>query len=264
MTAESMVLALALLGGTSLERGVTALNKSRFEEALTLLLSAENEGPYAHADYVRLHEQLGIVYAYIDRPEDAARAFDTLLTLDPGHVLPYTLSPKVTFLFERARKQSDRRAAPELDVSWPRGLEVERPVPITLEVVSDPKKLMKKAVLFRRLKGAARFEPPITVDLKGSGYEEVTLPPVAANATHDETLEFHVAVLDPRGNEIFKVADAASPREILLSYVPPPPWHRRWWVWAITATVAAGATGLVVYKILDRPPDLLSGPATWN
>src|SRR5262249_34771773 len=123
----------------SLDKGAALLAEFRAEDAVTVLEKAKSEGPYSRAEYIRLFEQLGIAYAYLERGGDALAAFDTLLALDPGRAISYTLSPKVTFLFEQARSAAADRVPPTIDVRWPPGLSVSDPIPVDVEVVADPK-----------------------------------------------------------------------------------------------------------------------------
>src|SRR5688572_29310831 len=95
--------------GRALDQGAKALVDFRPEEAIVLLERAKTEGPYGYDDHAKLYEQLGIAYAYLDRSEDALAAFDMLLAIDPTRAISYTLSPKVTFLFEQARSKAGAR-----------------------------------------------------------------------------------------------------------------------------------------------------------
>src|SRR5688572_31819020 len=88
----------------SLDRATEALAEFRVDEALQLLERAKSEGPYRYADHVRLYEQLGIALAYVGNHEEAIAAFDHMLAIDPSHALSYSLSPKATLPFERARQ----------------------------------------------------------------------------------------------------------------------------------------------------------------
>lgn len=47
---------------------------------------------------------------------------------------------------------------------------------------------------------------------------------------------------------------------IPLRYDPPPPWYRRWWVWAATGSVVALGTGVGVWAATREPPDKLDVP----
>src|SRR5688572_17213214 len=131
----ALALALVLAAETkSLERGSQLLAEFRAEDAIVVLEAAKKAGPYSRADYIRLFEQLGIGYAYLDRGDDALAAFDMLLAIDPGRAISYTLSPKVTFLYEQARSAPEKRLPPTIDVRWPVGLTLSSPIPIDLEV----------------------------------------------------------------------------------------------------------------------------------
>ncbi len=132
-------------------------------DALAMLTRALMQAPHPHAEHAAIYEQLGIAYAYLGREPDALAAFDMLLQLDPGHLLSYNLSPKVTLTFERARAQAARRPPPELQIQWPNGLAVAQPLPIDLEVVADPRRLLDRATIYVKRRGEPRFS---AVDLE--------------------------------------------------------------------------------------------------
>ncbi|HWM87642.1 MAG TPA: tetratricopeptide repeat protein [Kofleriaceae bacterium] len=245
--------------GRTLSQGTAALAAFRVEEALGLLQRALAHAPHPHAEHAAIYEQLGIAYAYQGREKEALAAFDMLLALDPGHLLSYNLSPKVTFTFESARVQASRRPPPELQVQWPNGLRVSRPLPIDLEVVADPRRLLDRATIYVRRRGEPRFSA-VDLALSPPGQRRrVTLPPV--ESARAEVVQVYVAALDRRGNEVLRWGDPTRPREIALRYDPPPPWWRRWWVWA--AAGGAIAAGSAVVFFATRPlPGTIGGEAS--
>src|SRR5687767_15816942 len=100
-----------------------------------------------------------------------------LLALDAGRAISYTLSPKVTFLFEQARSQAADRAPPTIDLRWPLGLTTTDPVPIDVEVISDPRGFLKRAKIFHRLKGSPNYET-LELDLDPVGQtRRIEIPP---------------------------------------------------------------------------------------
>jgi hypothetical protein len=243
-------------GHVTLAAGRAALAAFRVDEALALLTRALTEGPHSFREHTAIYEQLGIAYAYLGREPEALGAFDMLLALDPGHLLSYNLSPKATLVFETARARADRRPAPELEVRWPEGLEVAAPVPIDLEVVADPRRLLDHATLFARRRGQVRFE---AVDLRlarPGQRQRLALPPV--RSARAEVLQIHVTAYDARGNEVLRWGEPGRPREIGLRYDPPPPWWRRWWVWAAAGGVVLSGSA-VVFFATRPPPDSASG-----
>ena len=239
-----------------LAAGVEALAGFRVEEALTLLQRARDGGPHQRDQYVRVYEQIGIAQAYLGAEQPALDAFDMLLSLAPGHLLSYTLSPKATFVFERARTRSQQQPRPTLDVSWPRDLDVDDPVPIEVEVVADPKSFLKRAELRVRRRGSDRFDA-VDLQLSQEGYQRVVIP--ALNTGKPEVLELYVSAFDDRGNEVFQWAGPERPREIPLDYRPPVAWYRNWWVWATIGGVVAASTGTIVYVVSRDPPDTIDG-----
>lgn len=210
-------------------------------------------GPLDHAANVTLWEQRGIAAAYVDDEPGAAAAFDMLLALDPGHMLSYRLSPKATFVFEKVRDQN--KGGAQLDVNWQFGQKVGDPVPLDLEVVSDPKAFLKSATVFVRTRGDAVWRAADTAVTGKS--KRVVLPPI--RATKPVSLELYVRGYDDKGNEVLAWADPTKPREIPLRYDPPTPWYRKWWVLTIAGAVLVGGTTTVVYFATREPPDTVPG-----
>ncbi|MBT8492459.1 MAG: outer membrane protein assembly factor BamD [Deltaproteobacteria bacterium] len=241
----------------AIDAGAKALAAFEIETAVDHLQRAKTQGPLPLDQLKRVHEQLGIAYAYLGKESEALAEFDALLALAPGHLLPYTLSPKATFIFEKARKRARQRARASIDVNWPRKLEVEDEVPLEVEVIADPKKFLARAVVHVRKAGSKDYGQ-VPVDLsKSKG--RVVLPPVAG--TKPETLQVFVTAFDPKGNEVLRWSSASRPRDIPLSYQPPAPWFKKWWVWAIAGGVVAASTGAVVFALESEPPDTIGASA---
>lgn len=232
---------------TALAQGAKALAAFQVDSALALLRRALAAIPHTHRDYEKIYEQLGIAYAYLGRTRDAMRAFDMLLALDPGHLLSYTLSPKATFVFERARKQAQAETPPALSVTWPHNLEVGRPIPVDVGVIADPKHMLDRATLYVRRKGAPRYRA-LDMRLPPPGrYHRVELPAVRAH--RPQALEVYATAFDRAGNAVLTWALPTRPRAIDLRYTPPVPWYRKWWVWAAVGGVVAAGTGTAVYLV---------------
>ena len=244
-------------GSQDLIAGSEALDAFRVDEAVARLDRARQHGPHRYSDHIRIYEQLGIAHAYLGA-EDAARdAFAMLLSLDPAHLLSYTLSPKATFAFERAREQARQNPRPALDLGWPHDLEVGQAIPIDLEVIADPRSFLARAELRIRQKGQTVFRA-VDIDLPAPGqYERVVVPAVTSH--QPEVLELYLVAFDKQGNEVLLWADAERPREIPLAYHPGVPWYRKWWVWATLGGVLAASTGAAVYAFSQEPPDTVDG-----
>lgn len=238
------------IGGSdaALAKATAAVTAFDVDAALPMLDAVASEGPLTHAQNVQLWEQRAIALAYIEREAEAAGAFARLLSLAPAHLLPYTLSPKVTFVFERARRGSIR--APVLDLGWPGGQRVGAAIPVDVELVTDPDRLVHSVTLFARTRGGSWGLIPMPVQ---PGRHRVAIPAVAA--TQATAVEIYARGYDRSGNEVLAWEGPERPREIPLRYDPPPRWYSRWWVWGAVGTVAAVATGIGVWAATNEPPD---------
>jgi tetratricopeptide (TPR) repeat protein len=242
-----------------LRKGEKQLEAFLPEEAAAELEKARASGPYRHGDYVRVFEQLSVAYAYLGNEKKALESFDMVLALSPGHAISYTLSPQATFLFERARKEAASRTPPAVRVTWPRRLDVAKPVPVEVEVMADPKAFLSRARLFARRAGDESYSV-YEVSLPTDGtFERIVLPPVAPDAASPQGLDMYLAAYDPRGNEVLLWGAPDRPNTLELSYDPPTPWYKKWWVWTIAGSAVALGTGVAVYAITREPGATVDG-----
>lgn len=249
-------------GATELDQGAAALSEFRVEQALAHLTRALAQGPHRYRDLVRIYENLGITYSYTGDKQRALQAFDMLLTLAPEHLLRYTLSPQVTFVFEEARTKANERRRPEIHVSWPYDLDVSRPVPLEVEVVADPKRYLKSARLAVRRRGETQFSATDIALPSAGEHVRVSLPPVTGNRSN--VLEIYLTATDADGNQVLEWASPKTPREIALGYTAPHPWYRKWWIWAAVGTAVAVGTGATVYAVAREPPDTVGGTLVFD
>lgn len=238
--------------GKSLDAAQVLLDELRMQEAAALLEKARAEGPFVWAEHVRLEELTGIAYAYLGRIDEAQAAFERALALDPRHAVSYTLSPKVTFVFERAREKASRRPRPALEVSWPGILSPQEVVPIDVEIAADPQQFFSTATLYHRLRGATEYSAA-EVALPAPGERaRIWVPP--AGVERDSILEIYLIARNQRGDEVLRWYSAAEPRELTLRYIPPEAWYGKWWVWvAVGTAVAAASVGTVL--VATHEPD---------
>lgn len=251
MLAAALLIASLPVGG-NLARAEEALEAFDAQTAAAHLTAAKEEGPYDFASFLRLWELTAFAQAYLGNEAAALEAFATLLSLSPGHAVDYTLSPKVTFLFARARKRAGEHMPTTVDVTWPRGRQTGAPLPVTLDLVADPNHFVRRAELRWRIGGVAH-----RADVALS---EQTSPlsvsiPAAPQGEGPVTIQVAATAYDARGNEVFLFADDRRPREIRLDDELPRQWYERWWVWVIAGTVVAASTGAGVYAATRGPPD---------
>lgn len=244
-------------GRARLEAGRAALAKFEVDTATAELAAAAAAGPLDYDSHVALWEQRGIAAAYADDEPGALRAFDMLLTLDPGHLLSYTLSPRATFVFEKARLAAQKQPRPAVQLTWRRDAKIGDALPVDVEVLADPKAALARATLMMRTRGEPSWRAVDFSLQKPGTYQRVTLPPTSG--TKPATLELYLRAFDAESNEVLRWASPSAPRELALRYEPPVPWHGKWWVRAIAGGVLAVGTGAVVYAVTREPPSSVDG-----
>ena len=256
---HAMFVLLVVTSPGRLDHAAGLLAAFKVEEALAELTAAKQESPHDLATHVRMYELLGIAHAYLDQTEQAHNDFIKLLTLDRGHAISYTLSPKVTFVFEKAKREAQAWPPPRLNLTWPHGLAVNDPIPVSIEVVSGPKGFFERGRLKVRLQNGPELpEVDLTLPAVGS-YLEHHLPALAPEATAPQTADVYFSAYDVDGNEVYQEGNASQPRILSLSYVPPVPWYRQWWLWASVGVAAAAITGAAVYASTRELPDRVNG-----
>jgi tetratricopeptide (TPR) repeat protein len=239
------------------EQAHELLRDGEFERAEAVIERANQLGPHAYDTHVRIYEELGKAYAFQDREAEAIAAFTKLLALSPGHLISYWIKNQVTFKFEEARKRVDRLPRTEIDVGWPDDLDTRRPVPIDVEVVADPMKLLSRAVLEIGRGGERRA---IDVELAPRGERtRVVVPAVGSEAP--ETLELRLVGFDAAGNEV-ALWGVNERRALRLGYTPPTPWYRKWTIMGPIVGAGVAAIAGTIYLIARPEPgvDLLFFP----
>ena len=237
---------------SSLTSAEAALAAFEPRVALEHLQRAHQGGPYEYATHIRLWELTAIAHAYLGDENESLDAFATLLAMDPAHAVDYTLSPKVTFLFSRARKLAKKQAPITVDVTWPRGGTTGEPIEVTLDVVADP----TNAVSSVQLRWTApNGNQERTVPLSAGAPHQAVVIPAQPTGKGPVTVGLAASAFDAAGNEIYQYASDERPREMTLTDDPPPRWYERWWVWTIAGAVIAASTGAGVYAATRPLPD---------
>lgn len=240
-----------LAASAPLDDAEAALTAFDAEGALTALADARAAGTFTLPDHVRYFAALGVAHAYLEHEDASLDAFVRLLRLAPGHAIPYTLPPRVTFLFERARKVAG--PPPRIDLGWPRGLRTDQPLPLVVEVLDDPRGVLDHARLFWRDDAEASFRSR-RVELPPVGrYATVELPAFGAEVTTDRTRQMYLSAFDPSGDERLRVGDATAP--LTVAQLAPTPWHSKWWVWTAIGTAVAAGTATAVFVATRSPPE---------
>jgi len=249
-----------------LERGLKLLEMQEYEAARPELELALAERDLRLEQVVALYRALGVVRAFTGDDVGARWAFERLLSVDPGHALRYTLSPKATFLFEQARQTARLRRAIELSLETAPVVPFDEPIEVTLRRDADPLALVTRVVVRHRVKGSADWKllelmvPPI-----GSA-QRIFLPAVdaaqavaEADGTRGALLELAVVGYNEAGWEVVRSPAPERPLELPIGFDVPGPWYAQWWLWGLVGGgLAALATGATVAWLLWPLPEQIN------
>jgi len=242
-----------------LERGVALLEEDKIEAAIEMLESIE--GGLGYDDVRRLKENLGIALAYADRKDEARRQFVELLAIAPEHALPYTISPKATFVFELARAEMAQQRTVEVDLATPLTIPFEREIEVTLVSRANPFALVRRWQLCSRQKGAAgdyqcRDVGELAVDQPRT-FALPALSAVAETAAASQpsvVLQLALAGFDRANNEVYRGPTRGRPKEVLVGVAAPAPWYANFWLWGgLGAGLVIAGAALATAIVLTQP-----------
>lgn len=237
-----------------------ALDEFRPEAAVKVLTSTPTG--LQHHLHATWYEQLAIAHAYLEQPEPSKAAFRSMLSLDPGRFLSYTLSPKVTFLFEEARREVRKSPLPTVDLAWARTLRTVDSPQVDIEVVHDPLGFLAQGVLHYRFRNDSQWSKVSVAMPRSGSFVSVQLPS-AKQAKASTALELYLVVKDRFDNEVLLIGSRRQPRQIDLRYQEPIQWYEQWWLWTAVGVVAAAGTAAAVLIATDEPDQDIRGTVSF-
>jgi hypothetical protein len=179
---------------------------------------------------IRAHTSLALAaLLQPDDPQAAKNALGQVVALDPGYrPAPGQLSAQATRLLDEARSRARPHRPEARDLAWvAQQIGLSRLLWIGL-ARRDGERVRLEAVLYdhssRRVRKRLELE------------------------TTTARLQSDAAGLVVRALEGLRARRKTAPPP------PPRPWYRRWWVWAVVGTVAAGA-GVWIGVAMTRPQE---------
>ena len=223
-------------------------------------------------DRVRAYEYLGMSWLILGKKPKARAAFEELLAIDPHYTLSDpSHSPKLREFFESVRTsfvpgygRSEGEA--ELEHSAPTGATAGRALEMQVVVIRGAP-LVQTVTLYARRQGLLEYT---TAPMRGDAnrWKLSYAPP---RDVADYTLEYYVEARDNKGRVVARVASPERPIPMPVHGVPatsfgasgPPPWYKRWYVWAaVGAVVAGGAIAGAVAGTAEKAPKGSLPPGT--
>ena len=217
----------------------------------------------------RAYEYLGMSWLILGKKPKARAAFEELLAIDPHYTLSDpSHSPKLREFFEEVRSSfvpgyGKSAGEAELEHSAPTGATAGRRLEMAVVVIRGAP-LVSAVTLYARRQGLLEYG---TAPLAGDAnrWKLSYAPP---RDVADYTLEYYVEARDDKGRVVARVASPERPIPLPVHGVPvvaagPPPWYKRWYVWAaVGAVVAGGAVAGAVVGTAERAPKGSLPPGT--
>ena len=224
-------------GAAAIATAQERLASNDVDGALSAL--ADVRGPLTLDQMLARSETLGIARAISGDADGAEAAFKTLLALSPTYALPYTLSPKVTFPFERARKSLAGKPSLDLKLTVPAAPQFDEPVRIDVESTGDSEHLLASLQLCNHVKGADG--PPVCATVAAPG-TRIEIGPIARPSSlpagEGVYVQLSLVGIDREGSEVWRGPPPEHPLEIGVGLPGAVPWYANPWV---TGGVGAGA-----------------------
>ncbi len=235
-------------------------DNGQYSEAMQKLQQAIKIKGTPRKDIVEIYKYMGFIYIVQGHKENARKAFELLLKVDPGYEMnPLLTSPKFLNFFNKIRddlRQKDRvimRHTALTEVSAAERIEVRA-------YVVDLQKNLSKMVLYYRRRDDPQYSSvemspskEAAVGMGQGAQTYVGFIPFLWNVYGESELfiDYYLAALDSQGRW---VANSGNPKQpvtfrvnLLAGKVPEealkPPLTRTWWFWTLIGVGVAAVVG---------------------
>jgi tetratricopeptide (TPR) repeat protein len=224
--------------------------------ALESLAAAEQHPENARVVLTHIYRLRGQAAMMASREEEAVEAFKRTLALEPADD-GTGLRPESLPAFKKAVEFWKGQPPMKLEHLPPGKVPPGKPVLMAMRVAADPLAMVARVELRYRRAGDQRW-----VVTTPDGEDHVArLPAFAlALAGKDYKIEYVIVAKDRYGAILDSLGTPSAPLAFVVSesaIVRPLRWYKRWWVWAIAGTVAAGiATAVTLSQTTGKLPNM--------
>jgi hypothetical protein len=229
-----------------LDRAKAAIDQSDYFTARTALDELLKAGTSKPDEVAEIYKLSGYVAGALGDSKAAKAAFERCLALAPTAALPAGTSPKIIKSFTAAQDTFKNKKPLEVKTET-----TTEPPTVTIEVVSDPLKMIVK------------LEATFVVDGKaeqklGKPFEQAETGKVTIDLPKGKRIDLRLAAIDEYGNRLSEVGSKSVPivivgkaepvGPVVVKPKPKPvkaykerPLQWRWWLWAGAGVVFLGA-----------------------
>ncbi|AKF09034.1 hypothetical protein [Sandaracinus amylolyticus] len=238
-------------GNPLIERGIGEYDELRFEEALQTLSAALVRHGNTREQQGQIYRYLALTYLALDREEEAAGAWRSMLAIDPAHEASSDLSPRFREFFAQVRQQWESEGRPGRAPPAPVSIQHRSPpqanrgeaVELSAQV-DDPGGRVAQLVLAYRQGTSAVFR---RVDTTREGNDYVATIP--ADDVSPPLVEYYFEAVDGGGLPIASRGDVAAPLRIAVP-APGGDVTSEAWFWIAIGGGAAVVAGAIVLGVV--------------
>jgi tetratricopeptide (TPR) repeat protein len=224
--------------------------------ALESLAEAEQHPENARVVLTHVYRLRGQAAVMAGREAEAVEAFKRTLALEPADD-GTGLRPESLPAFKQAVEYWKGKAPLKLEHLPPGKVPPGKPVLMAMRVASDPLAMVARVELRYRPAGEQRW-----VVTTPDGEDHVARLPAfpLPIAGKDRRIEYVIVAKDRYGAILDNLGTPSAPLAFMVSesaIVRPLRWYKRWWVWAVAGTVAAGiATAVTLSQTTGKLPNM--------
>lgn len=245
-----------------LDRGQELFAELEYRKAIEILAPVPRNPAATRAQRLRALEVIGLSHLILGEDAAARRAFEHLLTIDPGYQLrDDTGSPKIRDFFDQVKREHvpGFQGSAELEHSAPEGAAAARPIELDVNVTEGDDQVGQVTAHWRR-RGVLEYRRQPMNRVDGRRWRgRFQLP---ASRTR-YALEYYIEARDPGGSPVGRVAGPETPLSIPVAAGDadqPSPWYRRWYT--VAGVAVLGVATVVVFATADSAPDGSLGNVT--
>lgn len=235
-------------GNPLIERGISEYDDLRFEEALQTLSAALVRSGNTRQQQAQIYRYLALTYLALDREEEAAGAWRSMLAIDPEVEASSDLSPRFREFFQQVRQQWEAEGRPGQPPPAPVTIQhrsppqAERETQVELSAqLDDPSGRVAQLVLAYRQGTNAVFQ---RVETTRSGEDFVATIPAADVAP--PLVEYYFEAVDANGLPVASRGDVAAPLRIAVPAPGTDVTSEAWFWIAIGGGAAVVVTAVVL------------------
>lgn len=238
-------------GNPLIERGISEYDDLRFEEALQTLSAALVRSGNTAEQQGQIYRYLALTYLALDREEEAAGAWRSMLAIDPAHEASSDLSPRFREFFGQVREQWESEGRPGRPPPAPVSIQHRSPpqadrgeeVELSAQL-DDPSRRVASLVLAYRQGTSAVFR---RVDTERQGDEYVATIP--ASDVSPPLVEYYFEAVDAGGLPVASRGDVAAPLRIAVP-APGGDVTSEAWFWIAIGGGAAVVAGAIILGVV--------------